>query len=68
MKWKFAKPHPAEVGAGIGLMTVCIVVMIIDKSMVPFGLMFNSFGLLLAMGAFSENKNIKKCKTKTYEK
>lgn len=68
MKWKFSKPHPAEVGAGIGLMVVCITAMILDKSLVPFALMFNSFGLLLATGVFSENKTIKKCKTKTYEK
>ena len=59
------KPHPAEIGAGIGLMLVCTTTMLMDKSMIPFGLFFNLIGFLMAAGIFSQSKKNNKCETKS---
>ncbi len=69
MKKLFSKKsHPAEIGAGIGLMLVCTATIVLDQTMIPFGIFFNVFSFLIAMGIFSANREKDKCKKKGYGK
>lgn len=57
------KTQAAELGAGTGLLLVCIVCMLLDWEHIEIYLPLSSIGLMMATGVFSA-KSGKKCTQK----
>lgn len=56
-------PHPAEVGAGTGLLLVCGVCMALDFAHLEIYLPLSGIGIMMLTGIFS-SKSGKKCAQK----
>jgi len=60
------KAHPAEIGAGLGLITVSLTFCIIDSSMMPYMGLNVVLGFLISTGLLSDKRvSTKSCSQKT---
>lgn len=67
-KIQFGRPSAMVAGAGLGLMVVSIIAMLINPSLTPAMLMFNSIGLLMATGVIGGDTQAKATQCQKFSK